>query len=199
MTQPSFSAKCPPTKPHNVTRRSREYLTAEEVDGLIRAARRQGRYGQRNATLILLMYRHGLRVAEVVRLEWDMLDLKAALLHVRRVKHGLAALHPLRGTELRALRQLQHTYPEMAYVFVSERGAPLTARTVYHIIAEAGRAAGFSFPVHPHMLRHACGFYLANKGVDTRALQQYLGHRNIQHTVRYTELTPHRFQNFWED
>jgi site-specific recombinase XerD len=199
MTQPSFSAKCPPTKPHNVTRRSREYLTAEEVDGLIRAARRQGRYGQRNATLILLMYRHGLRVAEVVRLEWDMLDLKAALLYVRRVKHGLAALHPLRGTELRALRQLQHTYPEMAYVFVSERGAPLTARTVYHIIAEAGRAAGFSFPVHPHMLRHACGFYLANKGVDTRALQQYLGHRNIQHTVRYTELTPHRFQNFWED
>jgi site-specific recombinase XerD len=199
MTQPSFSAKCPPTKPHNVTRRSREYLTAEEVDGLIRAARRQGRYGQRNATLILLMYRHGLRVAEVVLLEWDMLDLKAALLHVRRVKHGLAALHPLRGTELRALRQLQHTYPEMAYVFVSERGAPLTARTVYHIIAEAGRAAGFSFPVHPHMLRHACGFYLANKGVDTRALQQYLGHRNIQHTVRYTELTPHRFQNFWED
>ena len=199
MTQPSFSAKCPPTKPRNGTRRSREYLTAEEVDGLIRAARRQGRYGQRNATLILLMYRHGLRVAEVVRLPWDMLDLKAALLHVRRVKNGLPALHPLRGTELRALRHLQHTYPEMAYVFISERGTPLTARTVYHIIAEAGRAAGFAFPVHPHMLRHACGFSLANKGVDTRALQQYLGHRNIQHTVRYTELTPHRFQNFWED
>ena len=199
MTQPSFSAKCPPTKPRNVTRRSREYFTTEEVDRLIRAARRQGRYGQRNATLILLMYRHGLRVAEVVRLQWDMLDLKAALLHVRRVKNGLPALHPLRGTELRALRQLQHTYPEMAYVFVSERGTPLTARTVYHIIAEAGRAAGFAFPVHPHMLRHACGFYLANKGVYTRALQQYLGHRNIQHTVRYTELTPHRFQHFWED
>ena len=199
MTQPSFSATCPPTKPTNVTRRSREYLTAEEVDRLIRAARRQGRYRQRNATLILLMYRHGLRVAEVVRLQWDMLDLKTALLHVRRVKNGLPALHPLRGTELRALRQLQHTSPEMAYVFISERGSPLTARTVYHIIAEAGRAAGFAFPVHPHMLRHACGFYLANKGVDTRALQQYLGHRNLQHTVRYTELTPHRFQNFWED
>ena len=199
MTQPLFSAKCPPTKPYNVTRRSREYLTAGEVDLLIRAARRQGRYGQRNATLILLMYRHGLRVAEAVRLQWDMLDLKAALLHVRRVKNGMAALHPLRGTELRALRQLHHTSAGMAYVFISERGSPLTARTVYHIIAEAGRAAGFSFPIHPHMLRHACGFYLANKGVDTRALQQYLGHRNIQHTVRYTELTPQRFQNFWED
>jgi hypothetical protein len=84
----------------------------------------------------------------------------------------------------------------MAYVFVSERGSPLTARTVHHIVAEAGRAAGFAFPVYPHMLRHACGFYLANKGVDTRALQQYLGHRNIQHTVRYTELTAQRFQNF---
>ena len=189
MAQSSFSAKCPPTKPANVTPRSREYLTAEEVELLLRAARRHGRYGQRNATLILLMYRHGLRVAEVIRLQWAMLDLKAALLHVRRVKNGLAALHPLRGTELRALRHLQYTYAGMAYVFVSERGSPLTARTVHHIVAEAGRAAGFAFPVYPHMLRHACGFYLANKGVDTRALQQYLGHRNIQHTVRYTELT----------
>lgn len=87
----------------------------------------------------------------------------------------------------------------MAYVCVSERGSPLTTRTVYHLIAEAGRTAGCPFPVHPHMLRHACGFYLANKGVDTRALQQYLGHRNIQPTVRYTALTPQRFQNFWED
>jgi len=199
MPQSSFSAKLPPKKPHNMTRRSREYLTAEEVDLLIRTARRQGRYGQRNATLILLMYRHALRVAEVVRLQWDMLDLKAALVHVRRVKNGVPALHPLRGAELRALRQLHHACAGMAYVFVSERGSPLTTRTVYHIIAEAGRAAGFAFPIHPHMLRHACGFYLANKGVDTRALQQYLGHRNIQHTVRYTELTPQRFQNFWED
>jgi integrase len=107
--------------------------------------------------------------------------------------------HPLRGADLRALRQLQHADTGMAYVFVSERQSPLTTRTVYHIIAEAGRAAGFAFPIHPHMLRHACGFYLANTGVDTRALQQYLGHRNLQHTVRYTELTPQRFQNFWED
>ena len=87
----------------------------------------------------------------------------------------------------------------MAYVFVTERGGPLTTRTVYHVIAKAGRDAGFAFPVHPHMLRHACGFYLANKGVDTRALQQYLGHRNIQYMVRYSELTPQRFQDFWED
>ena len=101
MPQSSFSAKLPPKKPHNMTRRSREYLTAEEVDLLIRTARRQGRYGQRNATLILLMYRHALRVAEVVRLQWDMLDLKAALVHVRRVKNGVAALHRTRTLDER--------------------------------------------------------------------------------------------------
>jgi site-specific recombinase XerD len=125
-----------------------------------------------------------------------MLDLKAALLHVWRVKNGVAALHPLRGVELRALCQLQHASAGMAYVFVSERGSPLTMRTVYDIIAEAGHAAGCSFPVHPQKLRHACGFYLTNKGVDTRALQQYLGHRNIQHTVRYAELTPAAVSEF---
>jgi type 1 fimbriae regulatory protein FimE len=199
MPQRSFSAKCPPQKPRNSECRAREYLTPAEVNALIRAARQRGRYGHRDATLLLLMYRHGLRVAEVVRLRWEMLDLKAALLHVRRVKNGLAAIHPLRGPELRALRQLQQIYTSIAYLFVSERGGPLTPRAVHHIVAQAGVAAELPFPVHPHMLRHACGFYLANKGVDTRALQQYLGHRNIQHTVRYTELTPQRFQDFWED
>ena len=199
MRHRSFSAKLPPTKLRNAVRRSREYLTADEVEQLVRAMRRQGRYKQRNTTLILLMYRHGLRVAELVRLRWDMFDLKTALFHVQRVKNGVPSLHPLRGAELRALRQLQVTTAGGAYLFVSERGGPLTARGVHHIIAEAGRAAGLPFPVHPHMLRHACGFYLANKGVDTRALQQYLGHRNIQYTVRYTELTPQRFQDFWED
>ena len=197
MTQPLFSAKCPPQKPYNTVRRSREYLTPEEVEHLLRAARRQGRYKQRNATLILLMSRHGLRVAELVRLRWEMFDLKAAMFHVQRVKNGVPSVHPLRGAELRALRQLHVT--GAAYLFISERGGPLTARTVHHIVAAAGEAAGLPFPVHPHMLRHACGFYLANKGVDTRALQQYLGHRNIQHTVRYTELTPQRFQDFWND
>jgi len=199
MTQPLFSAKCPPQKPYNTVRRSREYLTPEEVEQLLRAARRQGRCRQRNATLMLLMYRHGLRVAELVRLRWDMFDLKAAVFHVQRVKNGLPSVHPLRGVELRALRQLHVAGAGAAYLFVSERGGPLTTRTVHHIVAAAGEVAGLPFPVHPHMLRHACGFYLANKGVDTRALQQYLGHRNIQHTVRYTELTPQRFQSFWDD
>lgn len=199
MPHPSFSAKLPPAKPKNADRRTREYLMPTEVERLIGAARQVGRHGHRDATLILLMYRHGLRVAEVSSLRWAHIDLPTALLHVRRLKHGVSSVHPLHGPELRALRRLQNAYPGRAYVFLSERNAPLTGRTIHHIISRAGITAALPFPVHPHMLRHACGFYLANKNTDTRAIQQYLGHRNIQHTVRYTELAPQRFQDFWDD
>jgi len=195
----SFSAMLPPPKPKNADRRAREYLTSAEVDQLRRAARRVGRHGHRDATLILLGYRHGLRVSEIGGLRWDQIDLKSALLHVRRVKNGVPSVHPLHGPELRALRRLNNDHPGMAYVFISERGTPLTDRTIRHIVLRAGQEAGLPFPVHPHMLRHACGFYLANKGVDTRAIQHYLGHRNIQHTVRYTDLAANRFDGFWDD
>jgi type 1 fimbriae regulatory protein FimB/type 1 fimbriae regulatory protein FimE len=199
MTHASFSAKFPPPKPKNIDRRTREYLTPAEVTQLMQAARHVGRHGHRDTTLILLMYRHGLRVSEVARLRWESIDLKTALLHVRRLKHGVAATHPLHGPELRALRKLQHASPELTYVFLSERGSPLSDRTIRHMMLRAGIDAQLPFPIHPHMLRHACGFYLANKGIDTRAIQQYLGHRHIQHTVRYTELAPQRFRDFWED
>jgi type 1 fimbriae regulatory protein FimE len=198
-SQASFSVKTPPKKPANAERRSREYLTPHEVDQVIAAARKIGRHSSRDAALILLMYRHGLRVAEAVALRWDAVNLRTGLLHVHRIKNGEPAVHPLRGPELRALRQLRRHYPDTSYLFVSERGGPLTARAVRHIVLRVGEAAGLTFPIHPHMLRHACGFYLANKGIDTRAIQQYLGHRNIQHTVRYTALTPHRFNDFWDD
>lgn len=199
MGEASFSAKFPPPKPKNADRRAREYLTSAEVDRLKRAARRVGRHGHRDATLILLMYRHALRVSEIADLRWDQIDLKTALLHVRRIKNGVPSVHPLHGPELRALRRLKNEYPGMAYVFVSERSSPISDRTIRHIVLRAGREADLPFPVHPHMLRHACGFYLANKGVDTRSIQHYMGHRNIQHTVRYTELAPHRFDGFWDD
>jgi type 1 fimbriae regulatory protein FimE len=199
MSGTSFSAKLPPPKPKNADRRAREYLTSTEVDQLMKAARHVGRYSHRDATLILLMYRHGLRVSEIGALRWNQIDLKTALLHVRRGKNGVPSVHPLHGPELRALRQLKNDHPGMAYVFISERGSPLTDRAIRHIVLRAGLEANLPFPVHPHMLRHACGFYLANKGVDTRAIQQYLGHRNIQHTVRYTELAPQRFTEFWND
>ena len=118
---------------------------------------------------------------------------------VTRRKHGIASVHLLRGPELRALRRLLRDYPETAYVFVSERKAPLTADAVRKIVGRAGREAGIEFPVHPHMLRHATGYKLANDGQDTRAIQHYLGHRNIQHTTRYTELASDRFKDFWRD
>ena len=189
----------PPRRVKNPERRSREYLTATEVEALMESARQVGRHGHRDMTLIMLAYRHGLRVAELVALRWEQVDLKQGLLHVNRLKHGTAGTHPLRGPELRALRKLQRDYLETPYVFVSERKAPLTTSAVRKIVARAGESAGLRFPVHPHMLRHATGFYLANQGQDTRAIQDYLGHKNIQHTVRYTQLAPDRFKGFWKD
>jgi len=149
--------------------------------------------------LILIAYRHGLRVAELVSLRWDQMDLAQGLLHVSRLKNGLASVHPLRGPELRALRRLQREEASATYVFMSERKAPLTPHTVRKIVARAGRQAGLAFPIHPHMLRHATGYKLANDGQDTRSIQHYLGHRNIEHTTRYTELRPDRFRAFWSD
>jgi len=174
-------------------------MAEKEVETLMESAASVGRHGTRDAALILVAYRHGLRVSELVSLHWDQLDLRQGLLHVTRRKHGIASVHPLRGPELRALRRLLRDYPETAYVFVSERKAPLTADAVRKIVGRAGREAGIEFPVHPHMLRHATGYKLANDGQDTRAIQHYLGHRNIQHTTRYTELASDRFKDFWRD
>ncbi len=193
------NGQVPPRRLPNKARRSREHLSEKEVNVLLDAAKKSGRHGHRDATLILLAYRHALRVSELVALRWDQIDLSQGLLHVSRAKNGTPSTHPLRGPEIRALRRLQRTYPDTPYVFVTERKGPLTTSTVRKIIARAGEQAEISFPVHPHMLRHACGFKLANDGHDTRAIQHYLGHRNIQHTVKYTELAPDRFNRFWQD
>jgi type 1 fimbriae regulatory protein FimB/type 1 fimbriae regulatory protein FimE len=189
----------PPVRVTNRERRAREHLTPQEVDKLIRAASRVGRYGHRDATLILLAYRHGLRVSELVAMRWDQIDLEQGLLHVSRVKNGVPSTHPLRGPEIRALRRLRREYPITPYVFTTERRGTMTGSSVRKIITRAGDLANLGFPVHPHLLRHACGFKLANEGHDTRAIQHYLGHRSIQHTVRYTELAADRFKAFWRD
>lgn len=149
--------------------------------------------------MILLAFRHALRVSELVALRWDQIDLKQGLMHVRRRKNGNPSTHPLSGVELRALRRLEREYPGCPFLFASERKGPVTDATVRKMIARAGQVAGLPFPVHPHMLRHAAGYKLANDGQDTRAIQHYLGHRNIAHTVRYTELSPERFKDFWQD
>jgi len=186
-----------PKRVKNADLRTREYLTDAEVERLTEAAK-ANRYGHRDATMILVAYRHGLRVSELVDLRWDQIDLETANLAVRRVKKGSPATHPIRGDELRALRKLQREQnPKSPFVFTSERGAPFSAAGFAKMIRRAGEAAELGFNAHPHMLRHACGYKLANDGHDTRSLQAYLGHKNIQHTVRYTELSPDRFKDFW--
>jgi integrase len=186
-----------PLRRPNAELRTREYLTDAEVEKLTEAAK-ANRYGQRDATMILMAYRHGFRVSELVDLRWDQIDFARGTLAVRRSKRGTPSTHPIMGDELRALRKLQREQePKSPFVFTSERGSPFTTAGFARLVERAGAAAGFEFKAHPHMLRHACGFALANKGHDTRSLQAYLGHRNIQHTVRYTELAPDRFKDFW--
>ena len=186
-------------KPKNQDRRSREYLTPGEMENLIATARKLGRHGHRDATMVLVAYRHGLRVSELVSLKWSQVDLKQGLLHVNRRKNGSNSTHPLFGPEIRALRKLYRDYPETPYVFVTERKGPITASTFRSVLKRAGDQTDIGLPIHPHMLRHSTGFKLANEGQDTRSIQHYLGHKNIQHTVRYTELSADRFKDFWPD
>jgi len=183
----------------NADLRTRAYLTEAEVERLLIAAN-GNRWGHRDATMILVAYRHGLRVSELVDLRWDQVEFGSGTLHVRRVKRGTPSTHPILGDELRALRRLQREQePKSPFAFTSERGAPFSTAGFARMVERAGREAKVVFKTHPHMLRHACGYALANKGHDTRALQAYLGHRNIQHTVRYTELSPTRFKDFWRN
>ncbi|MBF0496692.1 MAG: tyrosine-type recombinase/integrase, partial [Deltaproteobacteria bacterium] len=176
-----------------------EYLSSDEINKLIFAAQQLGRHRHRDSTMILMAYRHGLRVSELVNLRWTQIDLKQGVLHVARRKNGMDSTHPLYGIEIRALRKIQRDYPVTQFVFVSERKAPLTDSTFRKMVARAGNHAEIGIPVHPHMLRHSTGFKLANDGRDTRSIQHYLGHKNIQHTVRYTELSANRFNSFWTD
>jgi integrase len=179
--------------------RSREHLLPEEVEAMIAAIKKaKGRYAQRDALLLQMMYRHGLRTAEVAALRWEQVDFTRAMLHVRRVKRGTPATHPIQGDTLRSLRELQRNNPDSAFVFTSSRRSPLAPDSIRGIVERAGELAELSFPVHAHMLRHGCGYYLALQNTDTRTIQAYLGHTNIQHTVRYTQLSPEPFKGLWK-
>jgi integrase len=179
--------------------RKREHLTAAEIDKLIEAAK-GNRHGHRDATMILVAYRHGLRASEICELRWEDLNFGGATLNVSRKKSGTPSTHPLNGAELRALRRLQkEQQSRSAYIFVNERGAPFDRAGFHWLVKRAGRKAKLPFPIHAHMLRHAAGYTLANAGKDTRSIQAYLGHKDIRHTVRYTELSPTRFKGFFPD
>lgn len=188
--------KLTPRKPKSEERRSRKYLTTDEVTRLRKAAKEVGRLGERDSLIILLMYRHGLRVSEVCSLRWEAVQLNDSVIHINRRKNGSASVQVLEGDEIRALRKLKREQLSSSFVFTSERKGPLSTRSVQTLIERAGRLAGIEFPVNAHSLRHACGYALANKGTDTRSIQAYLGHKNIQHTVTYTNLSSARFKSF---
>jgi integrase len=184
-----------PLRRPNAELRPREHLTEREIDKLVEAAK-GNRWGQRDATMILIAFRHGLRASELCGLQWSDVEFETGTLHLRRAKGGTTTTHPLLGDELRALRSIKRD-AKSPFVFVSERGAPFTVSGFAKLVERAGIEAKLPFKVHPHMLRHATGYALANRGVDTRSLQAYLGHRSIQSTVRYTELAPGRFKSIW--
>lgn len=179
----------------------RKHLVAGEVDRLL-AATKGSRNAARDRCLLLLMYRHGLRVSEACGLRLSQVDIESRILHVARLKKGYLT-HPLRTDELKAIRswlavraKMQPT-AETDALFISERRTTLNRRTAWHAIRDYGETAGLAIPAHPHMLRHGCGYALADQGADTRLIQDYLGHKIIQHTVIYTATNPARFERLW--
>jgi type 1 fimbriae regulatory protein FimB len=185
---------------HAVDGYGKDFLTEAEIERLLNAAR-DGRYGVRDYLLIFMTYRHGLRVSELIDIRLRDIDLGSGRLFVRRKKGSLSTHQPIEGDELRALRAWLRQREERAdarssYLFLSERG-PMTRQAVNYLVKQIGQRAKLRFHVHPHMLRHSTGYYLANRGYDTRLIQDYLGHRNISHTVRYTRTAAARFEGLW--
>jgi type 1 fimbriae regulatory protein FimB len=177
--------------------RSKNYLDPGEVECLLEAAK-EGRHGERDYALLLLTYRHGLRVSEAVAIKLGDVNLKEARLWVKRAKGSLDTEQPLAGDELRALKRYLATREDkLPWLFVSERGCQMVRRAVNHMIAAAGKRADLG-RIHPHMLRHSCGYALANKGQDFRLIQDWLGHRDPKHTSRYTRVAARRFEGIWD-
>ncbi len=180
---------------------AKNFLTESEMKKFLGAARK-GRHSVRDFCLMLVAYRHGLRVSELIDIRLKDLDLETGRLFVRRVKGSLSTHQPIEGDELRAIRawlRKREDYPNSNsnYLFLSERG-PLTRQAVNYLVAQTGKRAKLKFAVNPHMLRHSTGYFLANKGYDTRLIQDYLGHKNITHTVRYTRTAARRFEGLWQ-
>ncbi|HBV3460066.1 TPA: tyrosine-type recombinase/integrase [Klebsiella pneumoniae] len=181
----------------------RRFLTAKEVQAMMQAAR-QGPTGERDYCLILLAFRHGMRISELLDLHYHDLDLHERRVNVRRLKNGFSTIHPLRFDEREAIERWSlvragwKAADKTDALFISRRGTALSRQQAYRIIRSAGENAGTVTHTHPHMLRHACGYELAERGTDTRLIQDYLGHRNIRHTVRYTASNAARFAGIWE-
>ena len=177
----------------------RDYLFPTEIDKLLAASGKSPRHGVRNKLMVLLAYRHGLRISEVVDIHLSDIDLQTGRINCRRLKGSLQNIHPLEGDEMRLIKRWlrERSSPSSEYLFISERGTPITRQAAWRIFKEAGIRAKLGINVHPHMLKHSCGYYLADKGCDTRLIQEYLGHKNIQNTVRYTQTNAKRFEGLW--
>jgi integrase len=193
----TVNGKVPPTRRKDT--RPRKHLEPAEVTALLRAARKSGRYQLRDEAATLLAFRHGLRATELVSLQWSQIDLKGATITINRAKGGMTTQHPLRSVELRLLGKLRKEEPDGKYVLMSERGTPWSTSNWRKVLQRLAAVAKLPISVNPHALRHACGFYLAGKGVDTRALSHYLGHRSLQSSERYTAQSAARFKDFWRD
>jgi site-specific recombinase XerD len=199
LVSPTAVNRTMPLRRPNSELRTREHLTEAEVERLIEAAK-HNRQGHRDSTMLLLAYRHGCRAREICELRWDQVSFETAVLHVRRVKRGIPSTHPLTGRELRALRKLQRQTPPSPFVFVSNRGAPMSPAGFARMIERAAKVAGLTeLKPHPHCLRHSCGFALGSRGVDLRTIQGWLGHANVRHSAIYVALSPNRFRDIWRD
>jgi integrase len=190
-------------KPKSSEIRDREYLTPSEIDRMVKATYQRWRRPRRDALLILMMFRHGLRVSEATRLTWDRVYLDKKKMKVERINGGRTTVHPLGEDEISELSQLQRWSSGPAwrdYIFPSERGGPLSPSSVRAIVVTAGKAAGIPFLVSSHMLRHSCGYYLAQKTGNLALVQKYLGHKSPQHVMRYAApVEKGDFEGLWED
>ncbi|MEB7599667.1 tyrosine-type DNA invertase [Raoultella terrigena] len=188
---------------NNTDIKKRNFLTQAEIESLLKAAN-TGTHAARNYCLTLLYFIHGLRASEICRLQISDIDLRSKCIYIHRLKKGFSTTHPLLNKEIQALKnwlEIRSSYPDSdsEWLFLSRKGNPLSRQQFYQIISSSGDHAGLSLEIHPHMLRHSCGFALANMGIDTRLIQDYLGHRNIRHTVWYTASNAGRFYGIWDN
>ena len=162
---------------------NRKHLTPSEVARLL-GATQQGKHAERDYCLIWMCFIHGCRVSEINRWRLSDIDLEGKSIYIHRLKNGLKVSRTSRGSD-------------SDWLFLSEKGIHLSRQRIYWLMRHYSELAGLEVNAHPHMLRHGCGFALADRGIDTRLIQDFLGHKNIQHTVLYTASNARRFKEVW--